>query len=126
MPYADATLHDFADDVLLVLTAGGTLRLRDDTVTICDIPLETVAFDRSGLVLTARGEDGTNPIGSSNALVGSSAAGGTIDNYQVLTSGAAVIWSRPDLTGITLDTAVIAGSGREIRVTAWTHTLSSP
>jgi hypothetical protein len=124
MPYADATIHDFADDVLLVLTAGGTLRLRDDTVTVCDITLETVAFDRSGLVLTARGEDGANPIGSGNPLIGSSAAGGTIDNYQVLTSGAAVIWSRPDTTGLTLDTLVIAGSGREVRLTGWTHTIS--
>jgi hypothetical protein len=109
----------------VALVNGGTLRLRNSTTTLCDITLETTAFDVSSGVATARGTDGTNPIGSGNPLTGTGGVGagsGTaIDNYQVLTSGGAVRWSG-DADELDLDNYNIA-NGQTINITSWTHTI---
>jgi hypothetical protein len=109
----------------VALVNGGTLRLRNGTTTLCDITLESTAFDVSSGVATARGADGTNPIGSGNPLTGTGAAaagsGTAIDNYQVLTSGAAVRWSG-DADELDLDNYSIA-DGQTINITSWTHTI---
>lgn len=122
--YSAATLGAFAS-AAATAAAGGTLRLRASATTIVDIPLEATAFDVSGAILTARGADGATAIGAENALEGTTAAAGTIDNYQVLNSSAGIVWSQATLTGISLDTTVIAGSGRTVRAVSWTHTVGN-
>lgn len=121
--YSATILNGIATD-LATAVAGGTLRLRATSTTVCDIPLAATAFNVSGAVLTARGGDGSNPISGSNKLTGTTAAAGTINNYQVLNSGGTVVWSNSDTTGLTMGSFVVGGSGQTIEVTGWTHTVS--
>lgn len=105
------------------LVNGGTLRLREGSTTICDIPLAATAFDAASAgAATARGGDGTNPIGAGNPLTAAATADATtgIDNYQVLTSGAALAWEGDVGAEMTLS-ATIVGTGVNINVTSWTH-----
>ncbi len=120
MLYTSAT-RNAGVAAIVALANGGTLRLRDGTTTVCDIPLEATAFDATGGVATARGADGTNPIGGGNPLSAAASAAGDVDNYQVLNSSATVIWSG-DADELTLNNTNIA-NGQTVTITSWTHTL---
>lgn len=106
---------------MTALANGGTLRLRDGTTTVCDISLAATAFDASGGVATARGADGTNPIGTGNPLSAAASAAGDVDGYQVLSSGAAVLWSG-DADELTLVNTNVA-SGQTVSITSWTFAV---
>jgi hypothetical protein len=122
--YSTATLGGFAASLPARL-AGGKLRMRAGATTICDVALAATAADVSGVVLTLRGVDGTNPIGSANKLSGDSVAAGTIDNYQFLTAAGAVVWSSTNVAQLGLDTLVIPAAGRTIAFATGTHTVSN-
>lgn len=120
--YSAQTKNHFATALKNDL-ANGKIRMKAGSTTICDVPLEAVAADVSGAVLTLRGDDGTNPIGSSNKLNGTSVAAGTIDSYDALDSSNAVVWSGP-ASELTLDTLVITGAGVPVSFASGTHTVS--
>ena len=112
------------------LANGGTLRLRSaGGTTLCDIALPATAFDApSNGVATARGGNGTDPIGAGNPLEGVGAAGagtGTAcTNYQVLDSSNAVAWSGSVATSgadLNLVNTNIA-ENQPVEITGWTHT----
>lgn len=100
------------------LVDGGTLRIRNGTTTLCDITLGTPSFGApSGGSATASGL----PL-SGTAVAGTATAA---DNYQVLTSGAALRWAGT-VSGVGGggDCQLVSNSitsGETVEVDSWTH-----
>lgn len=113
----ETTTRQAATAAAVALANGGTLRIRNSSTTRVDIPLEAVAFDVASGVATARGTDGTNPIGSGNPLTGTSATTGAWDNYQVRSSADVLLWSGTS-ADLTLSTV-----GDTVSITSWTFTV---
>lgn len=120
-----------ACNAVVNLVNGGTLRLRDGSTILCDIPLDsTNAFEDAGTsaagVARAIGQDGENPIDTDNPLEGVGEAAGEADGYQVLNSSDAVVWSGtvsgPGGGGdLVLDNPNIAVD-QNVRITSFSHT----
>lgn len=121
--YGAARLNTWATSLATGLN-GGSFQLRASSTLIVEVDLEATAYDVSGAVLTARGADGSNPIGSGNRLSGTSVAAGTIDNYRFLNSSDVVEFSVSDTTGLSLATLVSPAAGVLFEFTNVEHTLS--
>jgi hypothetical protein len=114
--YAQAALQA-ATDAVVDLVDGGKLRLRDGTTTICDITLGGTAFGAANAsgVATASGLP----------LSGTAGASGDVDNYQVLNSSNALVWSGV-VSGIggggdlIIQNTSVADT-QVVNITAWTH-----
>lgn len=117
MPTLETVARTAGVSGIVALADGGTLRIRSGSTTRVDIPLEATAFDVADGVATARGNDGSNPVGTGNPLSGESDTVGTWDNYQVLSSEAAVLWSGSS-SELTLSIV-----GDTVNVNSWSFTI---
>lgn len=106
------------------LANSGKLKIRAGSTVLATFTLPATAFNAASAgSATARGGDGTNPIGAGNPLSVNAGAAGTADNYQVTTGADVLLWDGSVGQGsgdLSLDNTNIA-NGQAVKVTAWTH-----
>jgi hypothetical protein len=110
-------------DAVNALANGGKLRLRKvGAVTLVDFTLKNPAFEAAGTLSVGHarliGNDGATPVSSGNALEATAVASGDVVDYQLLTSGASVIWTRAVPGGLSITGTVTLG--QLIRLTSYT------
>jgi hypothetical protein len=114
-------------NAVAALANGGIVRLQSAAdVTLCDIALNATAFGSAVVgVATAIGGDNATAIGVGNPRVGTGAAGagaGTAcTKYQVLTSGAAVVFSGSGAELVLDNPSIATGQTVQLRGLSYTQ-----
>lgn len=93
----ETVARNAALDGVDALANGGSVDIRAGGAVLVTIPLEATAFEPAGTPgagqARAIGGDGVNPVSVGNPLTNNGAVAGAADNYQVISSGAALLWS---------------------------------